>query len=68
MTRPIAISGATWGRLLAMNSYDKTMKSVPAHALGVEMLRDCVMIYNRVVSAMERRIKTGDLRKTRETG
>ena len=58
------------GRYLGQAARDEfirqTMKSIPAHALGVGTLRDRVVIGKRTVAAMKGCIETGDLRKARE--
>ena len=41
----------------------EAMEAVAAHALGVEPLRDRIMIGDGAVPAMERRIEAGDLRQ-----
>ena len=68
MTRPVAISGATCGRLLGDIFVRQTVKAVAAHALGVEALRNRIVIGERIVAAMKSRIEAGDLRKARKAG
>jgi len=42
------------------------MKAVPAHALCIQVLRDCVMICNSAVVAVKGGIEAGNLRQTRK--
>ena len=44
------------------------MKSISPHALAIEMFGDGIVVGDRIVSAMERRIEAGDLNQVRTTG
>ena len=41
------------------------MKAIAAHAVRVEAFRDCIMVRDRAVTAVERSVETGDLRQLR---
>ena len=45
----------------------KAVKSIAAHALGVERFRNREMVNDRAVAAVKRGVEAGDLRQVRET-
>ena len=44
------------------------MESVAPDALGMKLMRNCVVVRDRVVVAVKRGIEAGDLRKRRKVG
>ena len=68
MTRPFAISGATSRKPARDVFIGQAVKSVSAHALRIEMLRDRIVVGDRAVAAVKRGIEAGDLREVRAAG
>ena len=56
-------SGATCAQAVGDIFVRQAVEAVAAHALGVEPLRNGVMIRDRAVAAMKRGIEAGDLRQ-----
>ena len=46
----------------------ETVKSVTPNALGMELMRDRIMVRDRVMRAVKRGVETGHLRKIRKIG
>ena len=63
ITRPLAISGATCGRRLCNVLVGKAVKTVAPDAFGMELVRDRVVVRERVVVAVKGRIEARDLRQ-----
>ena len=66
ITRPPAMSGATSRQALRDIFVGKAVEAVTPDALGMKLVRDRVVIGQRIVIAVKGRIETGDLRQCRK--
>ena len=66
ITRPPAMSGATCGRRFGDVLVGQAVKAVTPDAFGMELVRNRVMIGERIVIAVKGGIEAGDLRQRRE--
>ena len=67
ITRPFATSGAICGKVFDV-FVRETVKSVTPHAFGVKLMRDRIVVSDRVMGAVKRGVEAGHLWKVRKIG
>ena len=66
MTRPAAMSGATSRQALGDVFVGQAVEAVAPDAFGMQLVRNRVVVGERIVIAMEGGIEARDLRQVRE--